>query len=192
MTLERASHIVKSYSSVLGMGFQDGGRARKFSWLPASPKDILTAFKLTLALEIANGTLTQELSGLMLTCARSISYFIPDDLADRVTFVRLTEEKSLSLLPENVEDATPAEWATYNEIEAKIPPGWKIESNELDLKLVNESIEIMSELIEFIALVQKIDRSDHLYGQRVYTLANTEFISSEKRWFDMALRSAKK
>lgn len=65
MTLKEAERRVQRYGAALARG-TGGGFARRQSWLPETPDKIISAFELTLAFLVENGSLTQDTADQLL------------------------------------------------------------------------------------------------------------------------------
>jgi hypothetical protein len=173
MTLNDAEKIVQEYRSTLARERLNDGPASYASWLAHSPETIIQAMKLWLAREIQSGSLTEELRNLVGSAASRIPYFIEDEEARRLNTIQ--------------SDFSPAKRAGLSPEEFMTRSLALVEVHDWTGTAMFAGTSLRGELSDFIATVEEFDPSDHLYWQRVYTLAGIEYSVAKKRsiraWF---------
>lgn len=141
----------------------DGSIAKKEAWLPCSKNKIVIAYKIFMAHVILYKTLTKEEFDQYLMLLNMIDSFVSDDEAKIINnFYSLNNEEI-----ENIRKGNLEQYEFCLEYNKKIAMSDKHD-----------------DVVYFIQDVQKLDINDPLYCQKVYSLANLEYRSEYKSYFE--------
>ena len=169
MTLKDAEKTVQDYGAVLARGHTDDGPASFASRLPCSSERIIQAMKLWLANDIKNRSLTEKFNNEIGSAASRLPYFIEDEEARRLNTIK--------------SNCSAAECAglTTEEFIKRIKTVREVD--DWIQNAMTTGLSLRCALSDFIAIVEQFDPNDSLYWQRVYTLANLEYLVTKKRSF---------
>lgn len=133
MTLDVASDIVAGYSKALWTPFE--GVARYATLLPAAPREIVHASKLTLASAIQQRRITREMAQAVECCIAHLPSFVEDARATRIN-----RTQKLLIQKQHVTDAERAEYTRFT--------------------TQMFSLELMQEINDFLRVLAPFDPDD--------------------------------
>lgn len=157
MKLDKARKIINKYGAALAT---EEAILRRESLLPCDKDTIVKAAKLFLAYLIEYDTLNEDTEQSMITSIAGIGSFVPDKEAIEVN--KVLHSMRAGEIPSD---------------DPRIAPAMQ----KVTSKMI--SLELMSEIQNFILEVRLLDRFDPLYHQRIYTLAGIEYSPEKKRSF---------